>query len=78
MKSNLFSFGVLLFALFSFPVLSFAQPPQLISYQAVVRNAGDQLIVNSPIGMRVSFVYGSPFGASVFVEQHTPVSNENG
>ncbi len=55
-----------------------AQSPDKLSYQAVIRDNNNQLITNSSIGMRISILQGSEFGASVFVETHTPVSNTNG
>ena len=56
----------------------FAQAPQKFSYQAVVRNANNQLMVNANVGVRVSVVQGSIFGASVFVETHNVTTNVNG
>ena len=55
-----------------------AQVPQGISHQAVVRNAENQLVINSPIGIRVSILKGAPDGTEVFSETHTPQSNANG
>ena len=56
----------------------FAQAPQKFSYQAVVRNANNQLMANASVGVRVSVVQGSIFGASVFVETHNVTTNVNG
>jgi hypothetical protein len=56
----------------------FAQSPQRMSYQAVVRNASNNLVLNTPVGMRVSILQGSIFGASVYVETQTPTTNSNG
>lgn len=56
----------------------FAQSPQRMSYQAVVRNASNNLVLNTPVGMRVSILQGSVFGASVYVETQTPTTNSNG
>jgi len=69
-----------------FPVLTalllavnlFSQAPQKLSYQAVVRNATNDLIANSPIGIRVSVLQGSASGNTVYVETQTPTSNPNG
>ena len=33
---------------------SFAQTPQKMSYQAVIRNLSNNLVTNKPIGMRIS------------------------
>jgi hypothetical protein len=48
----------------------FAQVPQGMSYQAVVRDANGTLIANGPIGMRISILQGTEFGAAVMVEIH--------
>jgi hypothetical protein len=55
-----------------------AQMPNKMSYQAVVRNAGNQLVVNQNVGMRISILQGSISGTAVFVETHSPLTNLNG
>jgi hypothetical protein len=55
-----------------------AQAPQKMSYQAVIRNASNTLIVNQPVGLRISIIQGTIFGASVYVETHTASTNTNG
>jgi hypothetical protein len=54
-----------------------AQSPQKISYQAVVRNTAGTLVALKPIGMRISILKGSEFGAAIFVETHAPTTNLN-
>ena len=56
----------------------FAQAPQTMTYQAVVRNNSDALVVSSPIGIRVSILIGSVTGTAVYVETHTTQTNQNG
>lgn len=58
----------------------FAQVPQFYVYQAVVRdNFDNQLMQNTVIYMRISFVQGSPTGTSVYVEtQRNLCTNGNG
>lgn len=56
----------------------FAQTPQKMSYQAVIRDSENQLIVNNEIGMRISILQGSVYGASVYVETQSPETNANG
>jgi hypothetical protein len=56
----------------------FAQAPQKMSYQAVIRNSSNALVSNSPIGMRILILQGSIFGAAVYVETQTPTTNING
>ena len=49
----------------------FAQAPQKMSYQAVIRNSNDSLLVSTTVGMRISLVQGSPSGTVVFSETQT-------
>ena len=56
----------------------FAQAPEKFSYQAVVRNASNQLVTNANVGVRVSVLQGSTYGAAVYVETHTVTTNANG
>jgi hypothetical protein len=55
-----------------------AQAPQGISHQAVIRNAANELVINSPIGIQVSILQGSAEGNVVYSETHNPTSNPNG
>jgi hypothetical protein len=55
-----------------------AQSPQKISYQAVIRDANQNLVTNTNVGIRIQILQGSEFGAAVYVETHTPTANENG
>jgi hypothetical protein len=56
----------------------FAQAPQKISYQAVIRDATDNIVANQAIGMKISIMQGDPVPAVVYEETHTPTSNANG
>src|SRR4051812_12248134 len=56
----------------------FAQVPQKMSYQAVIRDANGSLIKSTTLGMRISILFGSPTGAAVYIETQTPTSNING
>jgi hypothetical protein len=56
----------------------FAQAPQKMSYQAVLRNSNDSLLISTPVGMRISLVQGSPTGTVVFSETQTATTNANG
>jgi uncharacterized protein (TIGR02145 family) len=55
-----------------------AQAPQGISHQAVIRDANNQLVTESPIGIQVSIIQETPEGTVVYSETHTPTSNANG
>ena len=71
-KTLFFSFFVAL------TYLSFGQSPNKMSYQAVIRNSTNNLVVNQSIGMQVSIIQGSSTGTVVFSERHTPATNANG
>ncbi len=55
-----------------------AQAPEKFTYQAVVRNAGNSLVTNAQVGVRVSVLQGSAQGTPVFVETHSASTNANG
>jgi uncharacterized protein (TIGR02145 family) len=63
--------------LFFLKVIS-AQAPQGISYQAVVRDAQNELVSNAPVSVRISILQGSVEGTAVFVETHQLQTNTNG
>lgn len=55
-----------------------AQKPNNLSYQAVLRNVNNTLMINIKVGMRISIIKGSEFGPSVYVETQNPKTNMNG
>jgi hypothetical protein len=55
-----------------------AQTPNLISYQAVIRNSSNVLIANKQVGMKISILKGGIMGTPVFIELHSPTTNSNG
>ena len=56
----------------------FAQAPQKMNYQAVVRNASNSLVANQNVSVRLSVLQGAATGASVYTETHTVNTNANG
>ncbi len=56
----------------------FAQSPQKMSYQAVIRNSSDALVCSINIGMQISILQGSANGTAVYVERHFSSTNANG
>ena len=72
---------IILVLTFGFQLLtfnSFAQAPQKMSYQAVIRNSSNALIVSTAVGIKISILQGSSSGTPVFVETHTTSTNANG
>lgn len=63
-------------ALFSLNV--FAQAPEKMSYQAVIRNSSDALVTSSPVGIKISILQGSATGTAVYEETQTASTNANG
>ncbi len=60
-----------------------AQPPEKMSYQAVVRNEKGALVTNRTIGLKASiqkftFAIPKPFYTTIYAETHTLITNENG
>jgi len=56
----------------------FAQAPEKMSYQAVVRDGSNALVTSTAVGMQISILQGSASGTAVYVETQTPTSNANG
>jgi len=70
---------ILTFTLFCLISLAlFAQSPEKMSYQAVIRDGNNKLVTNSAVGMRISILQSTITGTSVYVETQTPTSNANG
>ena len=55
-----------------------AQAPEKMSYQTVVRDATNTLVTAQTVGMQISILQGSAIGTAVYVETHTPNTNANG
>ncbi|HBE41804.1 MAG TPA: hypothetical protein DDW27_11485, partial [Bacteroidales bacterium] len=55
----------------------FAQSPQKISYQAVIRNTSGGLVTNHTVGMKISILRGSTTGTVVYSETYNPVPQTN-
>ncbi|MGD2033545.1 MAG: hypothetical protein PVF73_00710 [Bacteroidales bacterium] len=55
-----------------------AQSPEKMSYQAVIRDADNNLVTGQSIGMQISILQGSADGTAVYVETQTPTTNING
>lgn len=73
MKTTLRVLGLLLL---SFKVLG--QAPQKMSYQSVIRNSSNALVISTPIGIKVSILQGNASGVTVYSETHNTSTNANG
>jgi hypothetical protein len=56
----------------------FAQVPQKMSFQIVIRDAPGELIKNTQVGIRISIIEGELPGTLVYQEIQTPVTNKFG
>lgn len=56
----------------------FAQAPQKMSYQAVIRNSANALITNTNVGVKISVLQTTSTGTAVYVETHAATTNANG
>jgi len=73
MKKIITILGVFLLAL-----SSYAQTPEKISYQAIVRDGSDALVVSAITPIQVSILKTTAGGTAVYIEKHTPTTNTNG
>ncbi len=55
-----------------------AQAPEKMSYQSVIRNSSNSLVVNQSVRLRISILHSSITGSAVYSEQHQTTSNSNG
>ncbi len=67
---------IYLFTLLILSASLFAQAPQQISYQAVVRNSGNALVTNIQVGVLISITNASD--SVFFSETQSPTTNSNG
>ena len=56
----------------------FAQAPQKMSYQAVIRNTSGALVSSSSVGIQISILQGTATGTAVYTETQNASTNVNG
>src|ERR1019366_3471142 len=59
-------------------ISSFAQAPQTMSYQAIMRDSSGTLLTSTALEMQISILQGSATGTAVYVETQRPTTNANG
>ncbi len=69
---------ITILAVLAITVSVYAQAPQKMSYQSVIRNSNDALVSNANVGVQISVLHGSASGLAVYVERHFALSNGNG
>lgn len=66
---------VLLLSTFS---ILFAQAPQKMSYQSVIRKTDGALVANTLVNIKISILQGFENGTAIYVETQTATTNANG
>jgi hypothetical protein len=61
-----------------FTFTAWAQAPQKMSYQAVIRDANNKLVTSHAVGIRVSILQTTATGTSVYTETQIATTNANG
>ena len=74
MKKLLFS----LFLLLTATVALWAQSPQRMSYQSIIRDGSNVVVASTAVGIKISVVKGTATGTAVYVETHRKTTNANG
>jgi len=74
MKKTTLTLGFVLVTL----VTLFSQTPQAFKYQAVVRDAGGEIIENQAVSLRLSIHEGSVGGTVIYRETHSTATNQYG
>lgn len=66
----------LLFLTLSFSI--FAQTPEKMSYQAIIRASDNTLVIDSNVSLKILIRQSSPSGTIVYEENHVVSTNSNG
>jgi len=70
--------NIILFVLLLFSFRIFAEVPEKVSFQAIVRDGQNNLVTIRSIEMKISILQGSSNGNVVYAETQTPTTNING
>jgi len=58
--------------------VTIAQPPDKMSYQAVIRDSNGSLVQNHTVGIKITILQSSAEGTEIFIETHSPSTSANG
>ena len=78
MKSIKIYYISLILIMFCFSAVLFAQSPDLMTYQTVIRDAQNALVANDTVKIRISILEGPNNTQAVYQETHTVATNING
>ncbi|HSD08158.1 hypothetical protein [Flavobacterium sp.] len=68
----------LIILLFVITLNVFAQSPEKMSYQAIIRGGDNSLVTNSKISLKIIIHQGTATGTDVYQETHSVQTNDNG
>lgn len=79
MNKNILYIAISVFVTLIFSLkISKAQVPQKMSYQALIRDNTNNLVINQPISILVSILQGNATGNLAYAEIHNPTTDTNG
>jgi hypothetical protein len=61
-----------------FPFFAFAQAPQKINFQSILRNSSGEIVANKAVNLRISLLAVSANGSNVFTETHAKTTDASG
>jgi hypothetical protein len=61
-----------------FSCTTFAQSPQKVSFQAIVRNSSNALVTSANVSLRITLLQGAATGTVAYSETHNTTTNANG
>jgi hypothetical protein len=67
-----------LLAVFLLTAPTWAQSPEKMSYQAIIRNNSNELLVEKQVGMQISILQTTATGTAVYSKTQTATTNVNG
>ncbi len=71
-------YKVVMFPMLLISLVGFSQIPQKMSYQSVIVDADNKLVINQTVGVRISIHQGTSNGTEVYIETHSATTNTNG
>ena len=71
-------FFLLIFSLAIVSSVMSQEVPQTVVFSAVVRNSNNEVIANSPIDVRLTFLEGGQYGTPVYCAVHRTATNSSG
>jgi hypothetical protein len=78
MENSIFKQYLLCLLLLAINTAMFSQSPQSISYQAVIRDNSNNLLVEQMVTAQITILQNSPTGSPFYTELHTVSTNTNG